>query len=131
MNVEAFENLKRILHTLSADQLDMSNWSRCAIGHACHDAWFVERRLCPSFESARRIFEVPKGAAVQLFSLRAGSTPDEVIASLNTFMGITVAFEAERHARRQAVIDGMLTSAAKAERAARRMARAVVAAFGL
>jgi hypothetical protein len=28
-------------------------------------------------------------------------------------------------------LDGMLTSAAKAERAARRMARAVVAAFGL
>jgi hypothetical protein len=131
MNVEAFENLKRILHTLSADQLDMSNWNRCAIGHACHDAWFVERRLCTSFESARRIFGVPKGAALQLFSLRGGSTPDEVIASLDRFMRITAACEAERLARRQAIIDGMLTSVAKTERAARSMARAVVAAFGL
>jgi hypothetical protein len=33
VNVEAFENLKGVLGTVPADQLDMSNWNRCAIGY--------------------------------------------------------------------------------------------------
>ena len=131
MNVEALENLKRVLGTVPADQFEMSNWNSCAIGHACHDAWFVKRRLDRSFASAQRVFGLSKHEALYLFSLRSGRTPDEVLATINRFVGSTAVDEAERHSRRQAIIDIMLAAATRAEHAARKAAKAVVAAFGL
>ena len=109
----------------------MSNWHSCAIGHACHDAWFSERRLDLSFASAQRVFGLSKPEAHDLFSLRAGRTPDEVLAMIDRFAAATAEPEAERHARRQAIIDRMLLAASKAERGARKVARTLVAAFGL
>ena len=131
MNVEAFENLKRILGTVPADQFEMSNWKSCAIGHACHDAWFMKRGLCTSFASAQRVFGLSKPEALYSFSLRAGRTPDEVLATINRFVGSTAVDESERHAHRQAIIDGMLAAASRVDQTARKVARALVAAFGL
>ena len=131
MNIEAFENLKRVLRTVPPNELDMHNWSRCAIGHASRDAWFQERRLDTTFASARRVFGIGKAEAHMLFSSRAGNTPDEVIATLGWFVGAGAQAEAERHARRQAIIDSMLAQARTAERAARSAARSLVAMLGI
>ena len=131
MDVEAFENLKRVLRTVAPNQLDMRNWNRCAIGHASQDAWFQERRLHPSFASAQRVFSIAKADAFHLFTGRAGTTPQEVIATLDWFIGASLKAEAERHARRQAIIDSMLAKARTAETVARSAVRTVVAMFGL
>jgi hypothetical protein len=69
--------------------------------------------------------------AFSLFSLRAGTTPDEVIASIDRFIGVTQPEPSEAQMRRQAIIDGMLRSASKAERAARDGVKAVLAMIGL
>ena len=131
MNVEAFDNLKRVLRSVPPNELNMQNWNRCAIGHASEDGWFQERRLNTSFASVRRVFGVGKAEAVFLFSARAGNTPDEVIATIDWFLGAAAQGEAERHARRQAIIDKMLVAASQAERAARSAARTLIAMFGI
>ena len=77
------------------------------------------------------MFGVHYTQALSLFSLRAGRTPDEVIASINRLIGVTQLNPSEAHLRRQAIIDGMLRSALNAERAARRGVKAVLAMVGL
>ena len=131
VNVEAFDNLKRVLRSVPPESLDMSNWNRCAIGHACDDAWFRERRLDTSFASARRVFGIDKPQAVHLFTRRAGTTPDEVIATIEWFVRAGAEAEAELYARRQAIIDSMLAQARKVERVARSAVRTLVAMFGI
>jgi len=131
VNVEAFDNLKRVLRSVPPNELNMQNWKRCAIGHASEDLWFRERRLDMSFASAGRVFGIGKAEAVHLFSARAGKTPDAVMATLDWFVGSTAEADAERHARRQAIVDGMLAAASQAERKARKAVRALAAAFGL
>ena len=83
MNIEAFENLERVLRTVPPNELDMKNWNSCAIWHACDDGWFRERRLETSFASAQRLFGIDKAEAIHLFTRRAGTTPDQVMACLN------------------------------------------------
>lgn len=129
MNVEAFENLNRVLRTIQPDQLHMQSWSHCAIGHATRDAWFQRRGLLRSFGSAQRVFGIGNRDAIRLFTARAGDTPDQVIATIDQFVSSGPDEEARRAARRQAIIDQMLQAALKAERAARSAARALVAFF--
>jgi hypothetical protein len=131
VNVEAFDNLKRVLRSVPPNELNMQNWNRCAIGHASEDVWFQERRLDTSFTSARRVFGLGKGEAMLLFSARAGNTPDEVIDTIDWFVGLTAEAAAERHARRQALIDNMLAAASHAEKKAREAVRALAAIFGV
>ena len=131
MNTAAFENLKRVLRTVPAGELRMDRWDSCAIGYATHDAWFQQCGLQGSFKSASRVFGVHYTQALSLFSLRAGTTPDEVIASVDRFIGLTQLSPSEAHLRRQAIIDGMLRSALKVEQAARRGVKAVLAMIGL
>ena len=131
VNTAAFENLKRVLRTVPEGELRMECWESCAIGYATQDAWFRQRGLQCSFKSASRVFGVHITEALSLFSLRAGTTPDEVIASINRFIGVTQLNPPEAHLRRQAIIDGMLRSALKAERAARQGVKAVLAMIGL
>jgi hypothetical protein len=69
--------------------------------------------------------------SLSLFSLRAGTTPDEVIASIDRNIGVTQPEPSEAQMRRQAIIDGMLRSAVKAEQAARRGVKAMLAIVGL
>ena len=77
------------------------------------------------------MFGVHITEALSLFSLRAGTTPDEVIASIDRFIGVTQPELSEAQMRRQAIIDGMLRSALRAERAARQGVKAVLAMIGL
>ena len=130
MNLEAFDNLKRVLHRVPEHELRMDNWNSCAIGHASRDAWFRARGLQPSFSSAARVFGVRHSEALALFSVKAGRTPEQVIATLDRFVGISQEIEVDLHARRQAVIDQMLQAASKAERVARSAVKTLVAAFG-
>jgi hypothetical protein len=131
VNVEAFDNLKRVLRSVPPNELNMQNWNRCAIGHASEDVWFQERRLDTSFASARRVFGIGKAEALHLFSARAGNTPDEVIETIDWFVGSAAEADAERHARRQAIIDKMLAAASRAEKKARESVRALAAFFGI
>jgi hypothetical protein len=131
MNVEAFENLKRVLRSVPPNGLSMQNWNTCAIGHAVGDVWFQERRLDTSFASAGRVFGIGKAEAVHLFSARAGNTPDEVIGTIDWFVGLAAEANAERHARRQAIIDKLLAAASRAERKARETVQALAGVFGL
>jgi hypothetical protein len=81
MNLEAFHNLKRVLRTVPQGELRMENWNLCAIGHASRDPWFQQRRLERSFKSAAGVFGVRYSEALGLFSLKAGRTPEQVIAT--------------------------------------------------
>jgi len=129
VNLAAFENLKRVLRTVPDRELDMQDWTRCAIAHAAKDRWFRARRLRCSFGNAARVFGIGYSQALGLFSPRAGRTPSEVIATLENFIAASDDNEAARHARRQAIIDRMLASASKAEQATRKVVLAVLAVF--
>ncbi len=130
MNLEAFDNLKRVLRSVPEQDLHMENWKTCAVGHASRDAWFQQRTLEPSFKSAARVFGIRYSEALFLFSLKAGRTPVQVLATLERFLGDTQETETQLRARRQAVIDQMLRAASNVERAARSTARALLGAFG-
>jgi hypothetical protein len=131
MNLEAFDNLKRVLRTVPEGQLQMQSWTHCAIGHASRDPWFQERGLLRSFASAERAFGVHYRDAVTLFSARAGDSPEQVIATIDRFIGSVASQEAELAARRQAIIDQMLKAAIKVERAARTGIKVLIGAMGL
>jgi hypothetical protein len=131
VNKSAFENLKRVLRTVPEGELRMEIWDRCAIGYATTDAWFQRRGLERNFKSASRVFDIRYFEAVSLFTVRAGRTPQEVLATIDRFMGVTEPSPAQAHARRQTIIDGMLRSAMKAERAARRGVTVMLAMVGL
>ena len=45
MNIAAFENLKRVLRTVSEGELRMDCWDSCAIGYASQDPWFRQQRV--------------------------------------------------------------------------------------
>jgi len=128
VNVEAFENLKRVLRSVRPEELDMTNWRYCAIGHASRDAWFMKRALARSFSSAEKVFEVRRRDSVALFTIRAGRTPEQVIAAIDALIESAAS---EQHVRRQAIIDQLLAAALKVERGARVAARALLAAFGI
>jgi hypothetical protein len=114
VNVEAFDNLKRVLRSVPPNELNMQNWNRCSIGHASEDVWFQEP---PRYELRQR---AP--------CLRHR---DEVIDTINWFVGLAAEADAERHARRQALIDKMLAAASRAEKKARESVRALAAFFGI
>ncbi len=131
MNTAAFENLKRVLRSVPPGELRMEFWDRCAIGYAMRDAWFQQQGLQRNFDSACGVFGIRYPEAVFLFTFRSGRTPEEVLATLDRFMGVSRRQPSEAHARRQAIIDGMLRSAVKVERAARRGVQALLALIGL
>jgi len=131
VNKPAFENLKRVLRTVPEGELRMEIWDSCAIGHASTDPWFQRQGLERSFRSASRVFDIRYSEALSLFSLRAGRTPDEVLATIDRFVGVAKPDPSKAQARRQAVIDAMLRSAVKAERAARHGVKVLLALIGL
>src|SRR5215204_2932429 len=83
MNVEAFEQLKRVLADVPARDFDLTNWHNCACGHATQDAWFVARGFssCNDFGRAAAFFQISRREASQLFSDHAQQpvTPAEMI----------------------------------------------------
>ena len=130
MNLEAFENLSRVLRTVSQDELRMGDWNSCAIGHATRDAWFQERGLRQSFSSCKRIFRIQINEAALLFTAASGETPDQVIAAIDEFVRVARESENVRAIRRQRIIDEMLRTARNAEKMGRRVVVIVAAALG-
>ena len=45
MNMQTFEELKRVLMEVPERQLDMTNWNSCACAHAIRDGWFRSASL--------------------------------------------------------------------------------------
>jgi hypothetical protein len=134
MNVEAFEQLKRVLADVPARDFDLTNWHNCACGHATQDAWFVARGFssCNDFGRAAAFFQIKRGEAAQLFSDQAQEalTPARMIERIDDFLAQPPpAVEPTAHERRQAIIDGLLIKASKAAQAARRVAMTLVSAL--
>ena len=133
MNVEAFEQLKRVLADVPARDFDLTNWHNCACGHATQDAWFVARGFnsCNDFGRAAAFFQISRREASQLFSDHAQQPviPAEMIQRIDDFLAQPPAVEPTAHERRQAIIDGLLIKANKAAQAARRVAMILVSAL--
>jgi hypothetical protein len=134
MNIEAFEQLKRVLADIPANDFDLTNWHNCACGHATQDAWFLARGFssCNDFGRAAAFFQISRGQAAELFSDRAQQpvTPGQMIERIDDFLAQPPAAE-QRTAdeRRQAIIDGLLIRANKAAKAARRVASTLISAL--
>src|SRR5829696_7692319 len=58
VNVQGFEQLKRVLSSVPEGQLDMTNWNSCACGQATRDEWFRSQGLttCTDFPTAAAFF---------------------------------------------------------------------------
>src|SRR5687768_4537117 len=125
MNVEAFQQLKRVLADVPAQQFNMTNWHDCACGHATQDHWFVARGFssCNEFGRAAAFFQIKRGEAAELFSDHAQEavTPAQMIERIDDFLAQPrPTEELTAHERRQAVINGLLMKANKAAQGARR-----------
>ena len=134
MNVQGFEQLKRVLSSVPEGQLDMTNWNSCACGQATRDEWFRSQGLttCTDFPTAAAFFAITRGQAEALFSGRNGRrvTTTEVIQNIDQLLARDgQGSEPSREARRQIVIDGLLVRANKAAQKARRVATALVGAL--
>ncbi len=136
MNVQAFEELKRVLSRVPERQLDMRNWNSCACAHAIRDGWFRSQGFtdCNDFGRAAAFFQISRGEAEAVFSGRRGRdlTPAEVIEDIDRFLVMATTRHEDEEAqnvRRQAIIDGLLARANKTAQAARRVATTLVAVF--
>jgi hypothetical protein len=136
VNVQGFEELKRVLSSVPEGQLDMTNWNSCACGHAARDEWFRSQGLttCTDFPTAAVFFGITRGQAEALFSGRNSRrvTTTEVIQNIDQLLvrqRIQEDNEVIRTARRQAVIDGLLAKANEVAHKARRVATALVGAL--
>src|SRR3954452_11258656 len=60
VNVQGFEELKRVLSNVHRWDFNISNWHRCACGHATRDEWFRRQGFtnCNSFDEAAAFFGI-------------------------------------------------------------------------
>ena len=134
MNIEAFEQLKRVLADVPAHEFDLTNWHNCACGHATQDPWFVARGFssCNDFGRAAAFFHISRDEAAELFSrTQQAVTPAQMIRTDRRLP------RPDHHApksrahseRRQAIIDGLLIKANRAAQAARRVATTLMSAL--
>jgi hypothetical protein len=132
VNVQAFEELKRVLRTIPESEFRIWDWDWCACGHATRDSWFQQQGFttCCDFAKAAAFFEIPRYQAEELFSapFRAAITPAMVIKNIDRLIAGEPQ-KAEAVSRRQAVIDDLLARANRAAREARRVATTLVAIF--
>ena len=141
MNVQRFEELKRVLSKVPQREFNISNWKHCACGHATHDQWFQRQGFtsCHNFREAAAFFDVSYTEAKALFSGQPGClvTPNDVIKHIDAkhidaFLARQLesgVMEVNQHSRRQAIIDSLLAKANKAAHKARRVATALVGAL--
>lgn len=137
MNVQAFQELKRVLAGIPEQEFNVGNWKSCACGHATRDEWFQTRGFtsCYDFGSAATFFGITHADAKALFSGQPGCLikPRDVIVHIEAFLAIRKAetrpAEVARHGRRQAIIDGLHASAVQAAQKARRVVTALVGVF--
>jgi len=128
VNVQAFKHLKRVLSSVPESEFNIANWNDCACGHARRDAWFQSQGFstCYSFAEAAAFFGVSRNEAICLFSGPPRLIPPrEVIKRIDTLL----ATDAQQHAWRQAVIDGLLATANKAAQKAKSVATILAAAL--
>jgi hypothetical protein len=134
VNVQAFEELKRVLSSVPQSRFSVAHWDQCACGHATRDAWFQSRGFtrCTSFDDAVAFFGIPRCEAIGLFSGGSGMTPDQVIRKIDHLLATRMNEQdqaAAQNARRQSIINELLASANKAAVKARRVVTALVAVF--
>ena len=139
VNVEALKQLTRVLSSVPSSAFGINDWKTCACGHATRDPWFQEQGFthCHDFRTAAAFFGIRQQEAVALFSAPRWTvvTPQTVIQRIRALIeqgsasAKPMAEGRDIHARRQAVIDGLLTSANNAARRARRAVTTLVAAF--
>ena len=137
MNVQAFEELKRVLAHIPERDFNVGNWHNCACGYARRDEWFREQGFtsCYNFGEAAAFFGISHADAKALFSRQPGSLnrPTDVIAHVDAFLSLKIVenrpAEVTQHARRQAVIDGLLAAASSTARKVMRVATALVGVF--
>jgi hypothetical protein len=134
MNIDAFEQLKRVLMGVPAHEFDLMNWHNCACGHATQDPWFVARGFssCNDFGRAAAFFDISRDDASELFSARTQQavTPAQMIERIDDFLAQPpLADELTARERRQAVIDSLLIKANRAAQATRRIATTLILAL--
>jgi hypothetical protein len=136
VNVQGFEELKRVLSNVPHGEFNISNWNSCACGYARQDEWFQRQGFtsCHNFGEAAAFFHISYTEARALFSGQTGClvTPNDVIEHIDAFLarppesGVT---QDNQHSRRQAIIDSLLAKANYAAHKARRVATALVSAL--
>jgi len=136
VNVQAFEELKRVLRTVPESEFSIGDWDRCACGHATRDSWFRQRGFteCRDFFQAAAFFQVPRWKAEELFSApyRTIVTPSALIQQIDSMLPAEAVHPSDapaQTARRQSVIDDLLVKANKAAQKASRVATALIAVF--
>jgi hypothetical protein len=136
VNVQAFEELKRVLRTIPESEFSISDWDRCACGHATRDSWFRQQGFtdCRDFFQAAAFFQVPRWKAKELFSApyRTIVTPRALIQQIDSMLpaeAVQPSATSAQTSRRQAIIDHLLAKANKAAQEARRVATALIAVF--
>src|SRR4051812_18283032 len=134
VKVQGFEELKRVLSNVHRWDFNISNWHRCACGHATRDEWFRCQGFteCNSFDEAAAFFGITYTQAKALFAGQPGSLvrPRDVIDHIDAFLANpTLAAEADQHARRQAILDDLLATANRAAQKVRQIATALVTVF--
>jgi hypothetical protein len=123
VNVQAFEELKRVLRTVPESEFSIADWDRCACGHATRDSWFRQQGFtdCRDFFRAAAFFQVPRWKAEELFSApyRTIVTPSALIQQIDSMLpaeAVHPSAAPAQTARRQSVIDDLLVKANKAAR---------------
>jgi hypothetical protein len=132
VNIDAFEQLKRVLAGVPAHEFDLMNWHNCACGHATQDPWFVAQGFssCNDFGRAAVFFHISRDEASELFSARTAVTPVQLIELIDGFLAQTPrTAEPSARERRQAVIDSLLIKANRAAQATRRIATTLILAL--
>jgi hypothetical protein len=132
VNVQALEELKRVLSGVPAWEFNIARWHECACGHATRDAWFRRQGFttCYSFADSAAFFGISRKEAVWAFSGQAWVSPQDVIQRIDALLAKhAISNEEAKQARRQAVIDDLLARATKAAQKAKAVATTVVAVF--
>jgi hypothetical protein len=136
LNVEALQQLKRVLAQVPDHRYRMGDWKNCACGHATQDAWFQARgfRSCTSMAAAMEFFSLTPDQAHDLFAVpaRVKVTPGLTITMVDQLLEkgeVTPPARPDPAARRQAVIDGLLARADLAARKARETTSVLVGMF--
>jgi hypothetical protein len=136
LNIEALQQLKRVLAQVPDQRYRIGDWKRCACGHATQDAWFQERGFasCTSMAAAMEFFSLTADQAHDLFAVPAGVkvTPRLTIAMIDQLLDKGEVIPHQRPdaaARRQAIIDGLIARADAAAKKARETASVLVGVF--
>ena len=135
VNVQAFEELKRVLSGIPYGDFNITNWRSCACGHATRDPWFQSQGFtsCYSFIDAAAFFGISRREAIRVFHGHRLHGPNAVIqridALLSAYQAEVAKQELEQHKNRQAIIDDLLAKANRAAQRMRKVATALIAAL--